>query len=131
MSTMIIWPSTRDDRFYSVMGRFFMNRQVRKDMPYLDDRDDKVWYLAMHDNHVVGFAGSYVEKGEAYLTSLWVAPEARGNGFAAELVRVRMISNHGRPMRTMANPLAAPMYLRRGFEPLWTRGKYTQLRKAP
>lgn len=131
MSTMMIGPSARDERFYSVMGRFFMNRQVRKDLPYLDDRDDKTWFLAMHGNSVVGFAGSYVEKGEAYLTSLWVAPEVRGYGFASELIRVRMIFNHGKPMRTMANPLAAPFYLRRGFEPLWKRGKYTQLRKAP
>lgn len=46
--------------FYSLMGKFFAEREFKKEMPYLVNRENEVWILALKNGEVQGFA-SYLE----------------------------------------------------------------------
>ena len=76
--------------------------------------------VARHDGRAVGMAsGTYADDG-AELISMWVAPEMRGSGIAAELIRavVGWAGEHGRPLFLMVrsdNARAIAAYQRAGF----------------
>jgi len=36
--------------FYSIMGKYFVEKKYKEEMPYLENKDEKVWFLAFEDN---------------------------------------------------------------------------------
>ncbi|MBE6144115.1 MAG: hypothetical protein E7169_00875 [Firmicutes bacterium] len=43
--------------FYGQMGEFFADRNYRKQLPYLINDVDKIWYLVYDKNKFIGFFG--------------------------------------------------------------------------
>lgn len=122
-------PEHRDRDFYADIAPFFMSRAIRKEMPYLDDRPDKTWYMAreMETHEVLAIAATYPDKGDIYLSSLYVLPHHRRQGLARSLVRSRLEDARGRIVRTVVNPRSAPFYLSLGFTEFGRRGSYLHL----
>ena len=41
--------------FYSLLGKFFAEREYRKMFPYLVNEEDSIWIVAIENDEVVGF----------------------------------------------------------------------------
>lgn len=120
----IVEPEHRGDSFYALMGRFFMDNDVRKEMPYLKDEDDKVWVLAFDGKTCVGFSAlRTIPKGHE-LCSLYVVPEYRRTGVARIMIESRLDWTSRDPLvRVVCNADTLPIYLELGFKKVAMRGK--------
>lgn len=59
---MLIFKGNYDkQKFYSLMGKFFAERNYRKLMPYLVNDTDTTWYVEIENNEALAFI-SYTEK---------------------------------------------------------------------
>ena len=45
------------NEFYTIMGKYFAERIYRKQLPYLINDKDKVWYLFFKKKELAGFCG--------------------------------------------------------------------------
>ena len=45
------------EEFYTIMGKYFAEKVYKKEMPYLFNDKDKVWYLFFDEKELVGFCG--------------------------------------------------------------------------
>lgn len=50
------------EEFYSIMGKFFAEPGYQKDLPYLTNRENTIWYVKTHENSVAAFAAVEVSK---------------------------------------------------------------------
>jgi GNAT superfamily N-acetyltransferase len=138
LSIRVVPPADRDEKFYAAIAPFFMSRAVRKEMPYLQDTDSRIWFLALNpDSRTLGIAGLDLKEktstlaGHFYLSSLYVLPEFRKHGVGHALLEARLKRClEGLDVRTMCVPEIAPAYLRRGFQAIFTKGKYTHMKRA-
>lgn len=85
---------------------------------------EQAWFTATLDGVEAGLVGGFVEEnGDGHLISLWVAPEARGQGVASLLVdRVIDWARERRVPRVIlwavdANSVARALYRGKGFLP--------------
>lgn len=46
----------RQEVFYSKMGRFFAEERYIRQMPYLRNKDEKVWFTVEQENRVIAFS---------------------------------------------------------------------------
>lgn len=79
-----------DADFYTVMGPYLARRSIIKALgePLYDD-DDKVWFVAVSDGQVQGFAA--ITPGTvAYFDAAYVMPEARNTGVYRQLLSARL-----------------------------------------
>lgn len=131
----VIKPDSRDRDFYADIAPFFMSEQIRKEMPYLRDTEDRIWYLYFNDQTVVGIAS--LEERDAtktlaahhYLGSLYVLPQHRKQGIGKKLIAARMEAvPAGRDARTVCAPELLGSYQRLGFSCIFQRGKYSHMK---
>jgi RimJ/RimL family protein N-acetyltransferase len=83
------------------------------------------WFVASDDNRVTGIVAGYHDDSspadQRHLVAMWVAPEARGSGIAAELVEAVMIwagedgASEVTPGVADGNERARALYLNCGF----------------
>ncbi len=130
---LLIDPASRPerDRLFTLIGPLFASRRVRREMPYLRHDKGFVWMVAVAaDGDAVGM-GSVDVRGEvATLRNLYVVPAQRGNGVAEaitdrQLAYARAQGAHW--IRTVASPLSASGYEKRGFYRVGSRGHYVTM----
>ena len=46
----------RNKDFWSIMGHYFANKEVRKELPYIIDEKDKIWVIGFKNKEdIIGF----------------------------------------------------------------------------
>lgn len=119
----------RPPEFWLSMGPFFASRAVRREMPYLVDEPDYVWFVIREPREISGFAACHIDKhGVGHLSHLYVKPERRANGVAARLIQERLdwLRKQGvKRASTTASSLSKPQLEKHGFQPVKERGSYT------
>lgn len=63
--------------FYYYMGRFFAERIFRKELPYLINDRDKIWYLFFDKKELAGFCGVVMNQNGTTFTDFYVLPSYR------------------------------------------------------
>lgn len=119
------------DRLFTLIGPLFASRRVRREMPYLHHEEGFVWVVAVDPaGDAVGMGSIDVREGIATLRNLYVVPAHRGNGIAETLTdrQFAYARKHGaRWIRTVASPLSASGYAKRGFYRVGSRGHYVTM----
>ncbi|MGB3988442.1 MAG: GNAT family N-acetyltransferase [Minisyncoccales bacterium] len=82
----IFEPGYDKREFYGIMGDPLTMPQVRKELPYLSNTPDTVWFLAFVGDTLAGFAALAPGKSSVALRNLYVFPEYRGNKISRKLL---------------------------------------------
>lgn len=116
--------------FYSLMGRFFAEKEYKKVLPYLENQEKLVWLLYLVDNEVQAFS-SFIIKGSKiqFKDDFYIA----GNiNYLKELFKAKMEKLKGieKPMETGTdNKEIKELYLQYGFAEVRRTKNYTFLAK--
>lgn len=113
--------------FYSKMGRFFAEERYIRQMPYLRNKDEKVWFTVEQENRVIAF--SSLEFADEYIlfTTEYVEARYRRQGLFKELTTVRFeyCRDLNLPIRTSTNlEFIKDYYIRLGFRVYRTTKNY-------
>lgn len=105
--------------FYSRMGRFFAEDRYIRQMPYLRNKPEKVWFTVEINRTVVAFSSLEFPDGYILFTTEYVEPDYRRRGLFKLLTKMRFdyCRELDLPIRTSTNlPFIKDYYLRQGFE---------------
>lgn len=66
-----------NEEFYRYMGRFFAERIFRKELPYLINDHEKIWYLFFDKKELIGFCGIVMTQNSTSFTDFYILPTYR------------------------------------------------------
>jgi hypothetical protein len=66
-----------NSEFYQYMGRFFAERIFRKELPYLINDREKIWYLFFDQKNLAAFCGVVMNQNGTTFTDFYVLPSYR------------------------------------------------------
>lgn len=111
--------TNRDSDFYTLMGPYLSRRAIVKEIGYpIWDDDDKVWFVALKDRGLVGFAAISLDGNIGVLKSAYVRPEHRKQGIYRVLLQSRIEYARERgcsQLRATATKLSAQALAEAGF----------------
>jgi hypothetical protein len=119
-------------KFYSAMGKFFAEPQYRKEMPYMNNKDSKVWFLCYEMNKFLGFGAIDILKNKAILESSFVIEEYRKNGIWKEInkARLKYLKDKKKTIEVITKEKHLKEYwIKLGFKEYRKSGRYFYLRK--
>lgn len=118
--------------FYSIMGKYFAEKKYKEEMPYLENKDGNVWFLAFEDNELLGFGSVEIMKNKALLSHSYVEEEHRQKGIwsAINKERLQYAKQHNKPIEVITKEeFLKDYWLKHGFEIKRKNGSYYYLRK--
>lgn len=119
--------------FYSKMGRFFAEERYRRQMPYLRNESDRVWFTVEKDNRVVAFSSLRIMDKYILFTTEYVESGYRRKGLFKALTEARFAycrELENMPIRTSTDLVyIKEYYLGQGFDVYRTTKKYWFLQK--
>jgi hypothetical protein len=135
-----IWMDSSDssgDEFYKRMGKYFADRQIRKELEEpLSDGPGFRWLIAYKKNEIAGFACLNAEnlekRGEAWLTYAYIFEPHRKNGLHSILFDERIViakQMKVKVLRGVANEKSYDVFVKNGFEIQSERGRFTYFKK--
>ncbi len=68
-----------NEEFYKYMGRFFAERIFKRELPYLINDPEKIWYLFFDKKDLVGFCGVVMNQNSTSFTDFYLLPKYRNN----------------------------------------------------
>lgn len=83
-------PGYDKNEFYGIMGDPLTMPPVRRELPYLTNIPEMVWFLAFADGHLAGFAALAPSKSAIILRNMYVFPEFRGNRISRNLLDAQL-----------------------------------------
>lgn len=113
--------------FYSIMGKFFAEPSYKKDLPYLVNRDNTVWYLNVKNGEVVAFS-NYEEhkKTIEFKTDYFVYNISD----LEELIKIKLKDLNGKEIETAnSNKEIVDLFIKYGFKEYRKTTNYVFLRK--
>lgn len=138
MSDIVIVRTRRGEKdFYNLMGPFFGNRQVAKDlgMPIWND-PDREWVVAIDVDADLPIGCASIQflktKGKAAMKSGWVHPECRGQGIYNRMFeeRLKIAAERGiKVLTAVVTEKSFNTHVRHGFREIGRRGRYHVMRK--
>ncbi|NWL89125.1 MULTISPECIES: GNAT family N-acetyltransferase [unclassified Paenibacillus] len=105
--------------FYSKMGRFFAEERYIRQMPYLRNESDRIWFLIERNGMVVAFSSLRIMDEYILFTTEYVEPGYRKQGLFKALTAARFAycEELNMPIRTStALEYIKNYYLEQGFE---------------
>lgn len=105
--------------FYAKMGRFFAEERYIRQMPYLLNKPDKVWFTIERNERVIAFSSLEFRDDYILFTTEYVEGRYRRNGLFRALTDARFAycEELDLPIKTSTNiGFIRDYYLRRGFE---------------
>ncbi|WP_326975282.1 GNAT family N-acetyltransferase [Caproicibacter sp. BJN0012] len=113
--------------FYSKMGRFFAEERYIRQMPYLRNKPEKVWFTVELDGRVVAFSSLEFPGEYILFTTEWVEPRYRRKGLFKALTDARFAycRDLDLPIKTSTNlEFIRDYYLKQGFRVYRTTKNY-------
>lgn len=105
--------------FYSKMGRFFAEERYIRQMPYLCNKPEKVWFTIERDGSVVAFSSLEFPGEYILFTTEYVETRYRRHGFFNALTQARFEYCRGlnMPIHTSTNlEFIKDYYIKQGFK---------------
>ncbi len=69
--------TSNNEEFYRYMGRFFAERHFRRELPYLINDSDKIWYLFFDEQTLAGFVGVVMNQNGTTFNDFYLLPTYR------------------------------------------------------
>ncbi len=114
-------------QFYAKMGRFFAEERYIRQMPYLRNESDRIWFLIERKERVAAFASLRIMDEYILFTTEYVEASYRRQGMfkALTVARFDYCRELDMPIRTATNiSFIRDYYIRRGFEIYKTTKQY-------
>lgn len=133
-SDLVIRRLTRTDPdFYCVLGPFFGNRAIAKELglPLYDD-PDRTWMVAWIGDQAVGCSSLTMKGSHAVFKSGWVHPAYRQRGVYNALFEARLALAQASGVTQITATVtdqSKNTHLRHGFSVIGHRGRYLLMRK--
>lgn len=120
-----------EEKFYSLMGKYFAERQYRKQMPYLINDKKYVWRLYFHKNELIGFYHyTYLKKDLIEFGGLYLEEKYRGKGLGKRILFEQNQEFSKYNQKSISNnPIVLQIRNELGFVETGKRGSYTILEK--
>ena len=77
-------------KFWGLMGPIFGSKEIRKELPYIYHEKDKVWFLKIINDNIIGFCSALEKEKEIVIGNGFVFPDNRGMGYFKELFEFRL-----------------------------------------
>ena len=127
--------NSKETNFYFLMGKFFADRNIAKEMDcQLYNEDGMTWYVYFNkEGKVCGFA-SVIEKNRDkekwyYLDNFYVVKEERGKGIAKEILQ-HILNDYSSIYLISRNEIAINMFMNYGFVKSGAaKGRYITMEK--
>ncbi len=119
--------------FYGKMGRFFAEEKYRRQMPYLKNEADRVWFTVEKNQRVIAFSSLRIMDEYILFTTEYVEAGYRRQGLFKALTEVRFAycSELDMPIRTSTDlAYIKDYYVRQGFQVYRASKKYWFLLKS-
>lgn len=113
--------------FYSKMGRFFAEERYIRQMPYLKNRPEKVWFTIEEEERVIAFSSIEFMDEYTMFTTEYVEFRYRRKGLFKELTTIRFdyCKDLSLPIKTSTNLVyIKDYYLEQGFKVYRTTRNY-------
>lgn len=90
MEIKIFEPGYDKKEFYGYMGDAFAMPYIKKELPYIGNTKDAVWFLAFDEEKLIGFMAIENTKGKVVFKSIYVYPEYRQKGVFINIFQAGM-----------------------------------------
>lgn len=113
--------------FYSKMGRFFAEERYIRQMPYLRNEPDRIWFIIEKNNRVIAFSSLRIMDDYIRFTTEYVEAAYRRQGLFKALTDVRFAycSELDMPIRTATSiEFIRNYYIQQGFKVCRTTKNY-------
>lgn len=104
--------------FYSKMGRFFAEERYIRQMPYLRNEPDRVWFLIEKEGRVAAFSSLLIKSEYILFSTEYVETKYRRQGLFKALTKARFkyCREINMPVHTSTNiEFIKDYYLKQGF----------------
>ncbi|MBC8588075.1 GNAT family N-acetyltransferase [Paratissierella segnis] len=116
--------------FYSIMGRYFAEREFRKELQYIINDESMEWYLFYEGDELAGFSSVSIEKNKVMFGNMYVLESFRNKGvwsFIADYLVKEYKSSTIQVLTNIDKLISA--WGERGFEVTGNRGSYSVMRR--
>lgn len=119
----------QNEKFYSIMGRFFASRDCAKEMGgwQFYNKDNSTWLLAYEGKDLIGFCALFEENTHVFMDNFYILKSYRGKGYSRTLFdyRLKFAKGLNKEIRVITNnPFQMKNYERNGFTHYGDRGQY-------
>jgi GNAT superfamily N-acetyltransferase len=123
---------TQGNDFYSLMGPYFADRKIIKELDNQLYNDENItWFLYMGGNKLKGFLSIEHKKDHNYIDNFYILPDYRGIGIGKELLDKAVEYSKGWEMRAITrNEFAFNLFSQHDFISYRKNGRYYYLKKS-
>ncbi len=115
------------NEFYSIMGKFFAEPFYKKELPYLTNRENTVWYLNIKNGEVVAFSNYEEHKKRVEFKIDYFLYNIND---LEELIKNKLEDLKGREIETAnSNKEIVQLFIKYGFKEYRKTTNYVFLRK--
>lgn len=117
--------------FYAVMGTYFANRKIARELgSQLYNEDKSVWFILFDEEIVVGFLSLFAKNNYFVLDNVYILPNYRNSGNFQFLLSIVLIDYGSFEIRLVAsNPIAIYVYRKFGFMDYGKAGRWLKMRR--
>jgi predicted GNAT family acetyltransferase len=118
--------------FYSIMGKYFAEKKYKKEMPYLENSENHIWFVAFFEGEVIGFGSVTKLKRKTVLSHSYVEEDHRRQGVWNTINEKRLTHAQriGKPIEVITKePHLKEYWMEKGFSVYRTNGRYSYLRR--
>ena len=92
-----------NSEFYRYMGRFFAERIFRRELPYLINDSEKIWYLFFDHKVLAGFCGVVMNQNGTSFTDFYLLPTYRNDENKKIIAKYMLDLYQGERIRILTN----------------------------
>lgn len=135
MKIQVFEPGYDKKEFYGHMGDALTMPEIKKELPYLNNSREMVWFLAFDGEELVGFAAVEPRGKCVTLRNQYVYPEHRENGVFRKLLNasLKYAAKFKIPITVaiVEDKKLISMYQKLGFEETRRTKNYVFMKKEP
>jgi len=114
------------------IGWYFNAKEIKKELPYLSNTPDKIWFILRSEGIIIGFGSLKPRKKRIEFSNLYVFPEKRGKGYGKLLIDLRLdyLKTCKKQLyAAVQNHMLVRTYKARGFTEYRKTKNYTFMRR--